>query len=264
MVSPQGLNMNQKQLRQILESELVKPFIKRYDSADSELTATDAANQNLPSGIESWLDDWHDPHQVGLKNFNASRYDAKTIYYTALSHLMGSNPYMPVVYNINQFGHDDNSRMEFKLERLIPFKQADLLQMITCLKNVLTDLGDDDDTEEMQNLNWYQEQLLDSAYTSSKHDNDFSKDYTVGEIKEQVSLLYQKIVRYLQDEVYHPGHSEGYLRQFIEQLDNIVKSARNNGINLRYDLHSGNFMFRRTKHGLQLVVTDPLIIRGKK
>ena len=250
------------QFQKLLENALIDPFIGKHPEEPSEVSRDQT--DDVPHGVESWLDDWHDPHEVGLKNFDAVQHDAKTLYYTSLSHLMGSNPYMPVVYNIDQFGDQSNARMEFKLERLIPFKQADLLQMIACLKNVLIDLGDDDDAIEIQNLNWYQKELLDSSYTSEKHDDDFSNDYTVGTIKEQVLEIYHKIVRYLQDEVYHPGHSEGYLKQFIEQLDHFVKSARYDGISIRYDMHSGNFMFRRTKHGLQLVFTDPLIVRRKK
>ena len=38
-----------------------------------------------------------------------------------------------------------------------------------------------------------------------------------------------------------------YLKQFMKSADNVM-----------YDIHKGNIMYRRTPHGLQLVLNDPV------
>ena len=246
--------MDQYRLQKLLESELVKPFMQQHPAEPSELKVRDTIAQNKPSGLESWLDDWHDPHEVGLKNFYSGKNDAKTLYYTNLEPLMGANPYMPVVYNIDQFGDKNNSRMEFKLERLISFGQADLVQLISCFKRVFFDLGEQENGKYTSQLDALYEKVVNSSYDSTQHDDDVLAD-----VKSDVEYFYQKIVDLIQDEVDSPHRSTGMLKQFIEQLSKFVHQHQRRGIMLRYDLHRGNFMFRKTNNGLQLVFNDPVI-----
>lgn len=71
------------------------------------------------------------------------------------------------------------------------------------------------------------------------------------------------VVRMVASEIYKPGKSSGKLKEYIDRLKLLLSESHQAGINLRLDVHAGNFMFRRTKYGVQLVVSDPVIIRGK-
>lgn len=244
---------------EITESELVDPQFNHYGSSDSELSSRDVARQNIPSGIESWLDDYHDPHEVGLKNFDSNAHDAKTIYYTQMADLMGANPYMPVVYNIDRFGDENTARMEFKLERLVPANQVDIVQLVSCLMQVLEELGNPDHSL-MYDLETIQNDLNDNEYSSSEYNDDY---FDSGFRRSDVGLAYMAVVRMVSSEIYKPGKSSGKLKEYIDRLKLLLSESHQAGINLRLDVHAGNFMFRRTKYGVQLVVSDPVIIRGK-
>lgn len=247
-------------IHEITESELVAPQHRTHDYTDSELTSREVARQNIPSGVESWVDDWHDPHEVGLKNFDPTRHDAKTIYYTQMADLMGANPYMPVVYNIDQFGETGNARMEFRLERLVPANQVDLGQLVSCLKTVLEELGNPD-PELMSDLEIYQDDMHDNEYSSDAYDADY---FDWGFRASNFGLAYSVVTRLVSAEINKPKNSTGHLREFSDRIRQLLDDAHREGINIRMDLHQGNFMFRRVRHGVQLVINDPMIIRGKK
>ena len=48
----------------------------------------------------------------------------------------------------------------------------------------------------------------------------------------------------------------------FEDACKMIVSMGNDNHEASYDLHAGNMMYRRTPHGLQLVITDPFYIHG--
>ena len=227
--------------KRLLESELVAPFVQDHEYVPSEYTRRDI-DPRTPKGADSWLDDWHDPHEVGLKNYDQSKWDGKTLYYTELSDLMGTNPYMPIVYNIDSFGDKSKPRMEFRLERLIPTRSVDVVRLSIAIKRVLLDLRYDSDSPMIQDLEYVQEAEL-------------------GNYKEERNIVLNvhiQMMKRLRAELENPSRSVGQLREFADRFHAMFKRATDADIPIFFDLHGENIMYRRVQHGVQLVVTDPI------
>ena len=242
--------INQK----LLEQDLINPFVQHMGDAPSKYTRDEVNQREIPSGHQSWLDDAdNDPHEVRLNNYQFEKHDAKYYFYKSMSDLMGSNPYMPVVYNINKFQRDDLKRHEFKLERLLGLRDVDVIPLISCLKQVASELQDFDNKITLR-LDTELDELL----------NADAEDYSMFErfLKSTIySSIVPEFIKSINLELENGGQgSIGHLSEFSYRLKQTIDdftTTHKDFIGL--DIHENNIMFRRVRTGVQLVIADPVI-----
>jgi len=113
----------------------------------------------------------------------------------------------------------------------------------------------------MEDLETYQDEMHDNEYRSDEYDSEY---FDWGFRASDFGLAYSAVTRLVSAEINKPKSSTGPLREFGDRIRQLLQDSHQEGINLRMDLHAGNFMFRRVRHGVQLVINDPMIVRGKQ
>lgn len=228
-------------IREIIESELVDPLIQKKDWEPSPLNR----DQVSKAGAYSYMDpDDTDDHQVRMRNFRPMMTDNKMEFYKALAPLMGANPYMPIVYNIDSFFQSEyRSRNEFQMERLVNANDLDPVRLYQALSLVLDHLGDS-----------YEDQ-----YNTMTHARKFMKQYEDNphgiNAKELMVNVHDHLSNIVLREALdnYSNLPDSPLKEFYEYLYDF---AVNN--NVMVDMHDENFLYRRTPHGAQLVIADPV------
>ena len=242
--------------QKLLEQDLIKPFIKQMDDTPSKYNRADVSdNPEIPSGYQAWLDDTdQDPHEVGLNSYAFEKHDAKYYFYTQMSDLMGANPYMPVVYNIDQYKKNDKQRNQFRLERLLVAGEVEIIPLMICFKKVMKDLP-----------------LIHDVRLKERFDEEFEKalnvnqeDYDMRERSVKSWLrytFYPKLLDTIEYQLKTGGAScTGELEEFSKRLHQLIKNFKREMDDfIDLDIHEGNIMYRRTHTGVQMVISDPVI-----
>ena len=224
---------------EIIESELVQPKVTRHDWKPSGSTRHDVDDYGAYSFVEPSDDD--EGHEVLVKNFKAMSTDLKMEFYKNMAHLMGANPYMPVVYNINQYMDGDyDSRNEFQMERLVPVERMDAVRLSQALSLVCDHLGDSDGVSDLREL-------------LSQYSDDPESKNSLEKLKTIHDRITINIILDVMDNNKINSLPDSPLKQFLSDLDDFVLEHEA-GI----DLHDENFLYRRTSHGAQLVIADPV------
>jgi hypothetical protein len=226
---------------EIIESELVNPHIQKKDWEPSPFSR----DQVDKAGAYSYVDpDDTDDHQVRMRNFRPMIKDNKMEFYKYLAPLMGANPYMPIVYNIDNFLQSNyRSRNEFQMERLVDANDLDPVRLYQALSLVLNHLG-----------NSYEDQ-----YHSMNHARKFMKQYENDPHDNNAKNLMINVHEHLSNMVLkeafdnYPSLPDSPLKEFYEYLHDF---AENNDVLV--DMHDENFLYRRTPHGAQMVIADPV------
>ena len=224
---------------EIVESELVNPAITKRDWKPSGHSKNNVDSYGAYSFVEPSDDD--EGHEVLVKNFEPMGTDLKMEFYKSMAHLMGANPYMPVVYNINQYMDGDyTSRNEFQMERLVPVEKMDSVRLYQALSVVCDHLGD---VEGIQHLR----KLL-SHYDEKPESNDSATH--LKSVHDQITIsIIDELIR--NNQINSLPNSP--LKEFLSDLADFIEEHEAN-----IDLHDENFLYRRTAHGAQLVIADPI------
>ena len=239
-------------LREIVEPEHT---IHAQDEYQPSEFSKDQANQlKVPSGFFSYVDTRKsDPHEIDVHGYYNVKHESKIIFYKEMSDLMGSNPYMPIVYNIDQFSYDsESSRFDFNMERLLSYRQLDNIRRRMALESVVADLTIDGNCI--------------SSDVSRRHkmlpDIDVETD---DENEEQTShilfMLQFEICDVIDRAIRNPSilPSRTHLSQFCQRLNKLTKADRQ----IEQDFHPDNALFRRTQHGAQFVIADPVVSKDE-
>lgn len=215
--------------------EIIQPTITPYSYADSEYSYADLYkadkqdSNSKPHGGYSYADDTdHDPHEITVKNMKPRTLDPKYEFYTRLQDLMGSNPYMPIVYNIDQYTQDELIRNEFRMERLIDYETIEPGQFESAMMRFQNDIGER--AAGMKRLRTLIEQH--DVKSAHVHATSMIKRYTLNQSSLQKS---------------------SQLYEFISRLRTVVNSRT-----VLWDINPGNIMYRRTDTGAQMVIADPV------
>lgn len=215
--------------------EIIQPTVTQYPYQDSEYSYTDLytrdrkGTDSKPHGGYSYADDTgHDPHEITVKNMKSRRLDPKYEFYKNLQDLMGSNPYMPIVYNIDQYTQDELTRNEFRMERLTGHEAIDPGQFESAMIQFINDVGER--AAGVKRLRTLLEQH--DVKSAHNHATSMIKRYTLNQ---------------------SPLTKSAQLYEFISRLRRVVNSRT-----ILWDINPGNIMYRRTNTGAQMVIADPV------
>lgn len=146
--------------------------------------------------------------------------DAYYAYIKAVTPLMGGNPYVPEIYKIIKI-RDSNGQIipRYEMRSYEPWSNFKKPELVSILAKI-----------------------------SPVEVESMDPDYTADDIWSVITGL-----------VYHAARADKEtedpeLNQVMEIIRNVV--ASNPAFD--YDMHSGNFLIRRTPYGPQLVITDPV------
>jgi hypothetical protein len=176
-----------------------------------------------------------DPHMIKKYNHNFEDHDPFNDYVEYIvEHKLTGNPYFPRVYNIKTVS-DPNGQQSHKytIEKLISAKELEPEEVSTLIERTFTDMVAKDIIE-----------------TSSEPDN--IRFYHNSETYSLHSTWVQNI---------HSAIEYGDTSNITdENLSEAVKVIHDMIKNLKFanDLHANNVMYRRTKYGVQPVISDPL------
>lgn len=191
-------------------------------------------------------DDKTDPHLVRKYNPSAvpeNGADGFGKFFEWVANNKIENRYLPRVYKVQKNRNPKTGYVaySYRMEKLIPLRQLNAEEMIALLSNCIDLNG------------------IYHRYISHEDDNEVTQDVL---IREYELLMYYSL-KYVDS--YVVGHisehsliTDEELLKAIEILQKYVKDNFNGNYNAAgSDLHDGNFMARRTQHGLQLVISDP-------
>lgn len=224
--------------------ELVKTNYKQNSVKDYEENGEDpdvryAEKQDDPSvGRYSQVKpDENDPHMVNKKSFDPiqdlEKRDGYFYYINKISEsgIADGNPYFPRIYDVNIF-KDSTGKATFdaKIEKL--------------------ERGDSLSEEEL---------LLVASHCFKDFDSAMQRKSAYGgtlerKIPTKKLLILKTISMLLYDSLRHQGYvKDPLLAEAMKFIDDLYRKNKH----IDEDLHEDNFMFRRGRYGLQLVITDP-------
>lgn len=235
-------------LRELTE-QLVTPTVNNHEYTDPEFNKNSFdqdTDNSLPHGWFAYADDRSsDPHEIELKMHTPVEINPKQIYYMELKYLMGSNPYMPIVYDVNNYTDSQKTRSEFNMEKLLPHDQLSLGQFISAITKFIDDVGDECEyTYRLENF-------------VDKLQNSYDSDDFSGKIKNIHKMLCNSISNIVQN----PGelpHSSMFYEYAVLLSDLLINSDKKYNKHFKYDNNTDNIMYRRTSHGCQIVMADPI------
>jgi len=186
-----------------------------------------------------------DPHMFQKYNHTPLAKDAVDGYDVFIRYLIThdiDNPHFPNVYNVKKINDQDTSYItKFDVEKLLGYKQVSVAELLVILD---TSFNHDEYTAK-----WIKE--LESNMENFK-EGDWLYDHKLGELADSIASRIDFCLHDLK------SARSGSLKQAIKVLNTI-----RNEESLRVDIHRENVMFRRTGHGLQLVINDPFSFRLK-
>lgn len=188
-----------------------------------DLWKTFPMDKKIGNGLYYTALNTKDPHMIKKVSNTSIQHDA---YYEFITYIIENklqdNPHFPRIYNVKKIQNKYNQSVySFEIEKLIPLKS----------------ISDD------ELLSWLHNNIHNNFYVENykyKHSD------IINIITETVSIAIEYVDK--ADKI--------ILDQTLINACKILNKIENE-LNLSFDLHDGNFMFRRTSFGLQLVITDP-------
>ena len=259
----------------IKESELVEPTINTKTvqnlNVDKLEKFHDKYSFNDPkSGYYAYARDV-DPHQVKLTSYMATdiNQDSKYQYIQAIKPLMGSNPYVPNVYEIKLVKAknlpQEQQKPTYIMQKLFNYNQIPPLSLYAACMPVIESCNNDSTGLDL--IKKYEklkreyafirdnEMQYDPDHKNYEPQNKFTERY----FKLDIAKLTADYLEYLYaDELTSDDSQLTEVMSIIRKLfiDSWDKDRKLHIFN--YDLHRNNFMFRSGPYGYQLVITDPL------
>lgn len=184
---------------------------------------------NIGRGFFSTVYNDRDEHMVQKISHNSKYHDNYWDYADALikTKIWESNPHFPRIYSIKKFVHGTETHYKGTMEKLINSRDCSSEELYACYENLIY----------MKSPNFYHRLIMDDK-------NDFLF---------HVSQVISSAVK-------SDNYTEITDSVFKEALQwiNVTFEDLNSKHNIAIDMHQGNFMYRRTKYGIQLVLSDPI------
>lgn len=171
------------------------------------------------------VNDKNDPHMINKKSNDVAygAYDGFDFYVKELinANIMGSNPFAPRVYKRSEFNMDKarGKYFKYKMEKLFPLGEITF-----------------DEAEGLVR------QLEPNKFIEL--DPDKHKYYPASAIASIVNAIVKGTI--------------GTSNENLDQLARLIRKVEEKN-RLILDIHASNVMIRRTPHGPQIVITDPLV-----
>ena len=227
-------------LNELVKTNFNQKLVKDYEENGEDPNVRYAMNQDDPTvgRFSQVKPDQADPHMVNKHSFDPiqdlEKRDGYFYYIKNVSdnNMAESNPYFPRVYDV--FVHKDSTgkaTFDAKIEKL---ERA-------------ADLSED-------------ELLLVANHCFNDFDQALDRKrgyagFTERKAKTQKELILRTISMLLYDSMRHQGYiKDPKLAEAMKFISDLYKKNKH----VDEDLHDDNFMFRRGKYGIQMVITDPL------
>ena len=211
----------------------------RYEQDSNHARGEYLKGRNPMQGSYAKVKPTNDPHTVE-KNYRSPVGDIELDGYStyileiARAGVAKSNPFFPRVYNMNIIRDKrGNAIPTFQMETLVE--------------------GEDIDPEYL--FNYAANYLFKNFTVDGEH--EWHPDF-IG----QACIILDEIENRLSRSLNKSSTIEIKSRKLAEALELIMDIKHSNPNMFSYDMHYGNFMFRGTPNGYQLVITDPLADKG--
>lgn len=191
-----------------------------------------------------------DPHMVDKSTFISTADDGSDAYLGYIAGIKGDlNPFFPRVYKVTRVKDTrGNIRPKYILEKLVPLSALSDDEADALCRYVHPQLMDD--IERMR------------AHSVHPDKNDYNAPVVIDLLIEAIISMFDNPSEFGVLSNTKPIHSSNKLLQkAIHKIIDIIDNGPTNYMGLskfRLDIKDDNFMVRRTPHGPQLVITDPL------
>lgn len=200
------------------------------------------------SGAYSYVkDDKNDPHVVHKYQ---KKHNSRDAYWIFLDHLKNSdmmdNPYLPKVYKHTVVKDvKDNVKNSATIEKLMPLSEASPSDIFLMCHRAYGMEFEETPSGKLYTRN--------SRFMGSRYDENHASRYALNRLLETIELAVQG---------YTPSDNDEIItdEQLLEATAFVRKVMEESGSST--DMHSANFMLRRTPTGAQLVIIDPLWFEG--
>lgn len=196
-------------------------------------------DNKIGSGFFSTVYNDKDEHMVKKISNNSDMKDSYWDYADALiqSGIWESNPHFPRIYSIKKFTHGSETHYKGTMERLLGFGDCSNTELYTCYSNLL-DVGKVADHYK----------AMDTRDPSYKDTN----------ILRFISMVTTALDNAVENDNYDIV-TDATLKEALQWIRQILDSFAAKGkIFGGVDIHKNNIMYRRTKYGIQLVLSDPV------
>lgn len=259
----------------IQESELIEPEIDTKTVQNLNVNKLrNFQDKNLDkdetSGTFAYAKDV-DPHQIKLTSYLPTdiNQDSKYQYIQAIKPLMGSNPYVPNVYEIKLVKAknlpQEEQKSTYLMQKLVNWIQVPPLSLyaacIPVMKSCNNESTDTDLIDRYNELKREYKLLRDDEMQYDPNHKNYKPQHksTEHHFKRELAYLMADYLEYLfADEI---TSNDSQLTEVMNIISELFKNSWDQDRDLHlftFDLHTNNFMFRPSPYGYQLVITDPL------
>lgn len=247
----------------ILEPEVTidDPLSEPYDKYAMK-RKRDAAGLNQ-TGWYSKGSPGDDPHEYKVTTWLPTdlTLDAKHAWYKTIKPYIGENPYLPNYYRLNLKPDSEGEAVaERTMETLYDIDSLIALQLSFEPGRVSMNIHKQRQAHENADKTvLYQLVIMaNNMFGEERFDYELEKDSN-----EAAKTFWHSIVTDINSEFVRPGtfpNLDPYLKQALEL---VKKTIETKPTVFEEDLHSGNFLIRKTSVGLQFVVADPVSDGGR-
>lgn len=190
--------------------------------------------------------DPEDPHAYDLKTINAGlkHKDPKLTYFSAIEHIKGDNPWLPVVYKttvVRDPEDYDFQQPQYKMQKYFNYTELPSALVRVTIKSILKD----------KPLTMAMQRKYDEVEFNQRKNMGSDQERTDGYMK----LLTQLIIAAVK------GHVQIKDDPQLAQAAELIRDVVNSHPEFFLDLHFDNIMFRPGAKGtLHPVITDPVAI----
>lgn len=226
------------------ESDYVDTLGDLEKLSDTNKDINYGAYAKVVQNKDSFTVDKEEHDVLAHKKFEEPR-DPYSVYIGKIAHnkLSEKNPYFPRVYKITRI-FDKNGKIKYKynLEKLFHIEEISNEELIEYGNRI---------------FNKFNAILNTKKDPTTQALNFFKKNSSKYELQDEINELKIKIMYAYSDIMSDPNYSEIIKdKNLLKALNFIYDLAEMKDYVI--DLHGKNFMFRRSAHGIQLVLTDPL------
>lgn len=228
------LNLLERQIDTGVENKTYKGALR---------SSRDSLDQN--TAFSKGREHKSDPHMFQKYNHTPLAKDSVDGYDVFIRYLIShdiDNPHFPAVYNVKKINDKNTSYItKFDVEKLLKHTQVSVAELIAIMN---ISFNHDEHT-----ANWLSE--LEENIDNFK-EGEWLNGHKLGDLADSIASRVEFGLHNL-DSIRSDS-----LKQAIKILNTIRNEEK-----LHVDIHRENVMYRRTAHGLQLVINDPFSFRLK-
>ena len=223
--------------------ELVEPTVSHhnYKKKFQDKIPIGKAKELGAGAYSRVVTDPNDPHMVRKHNHTplmpADDVDAYRLFVDKLVEkgLINKNPYFPRIYSVSAIKDTEDKKINsYQMEKLLGY--------------------DDVSIEEIQSM-------TERIFNDPNIKNNFERSNFISNNKSEQYKLHRRITDHIEQAVERQDFNnikDPIMVKALQNLIQIIEELNSAGEKVIVDLNPGNIMYRRTKYGLQPVISDPL------